>query len=228
MEGNDKDDDDISVVGASQPLRSDTPALSPAVGGIPPATMRSIMARPNTRKFLATYWLFSFVIISTDEMVPLFGLADNGGGLHLQLKSIGTFIAAAGVIYVAVQYTIYKAVVARIGRFWTMVLGTALYGPFSFLVPFSLLFEDSANESKNQMGWPRFIFLGLAIGLARTFASMHFSSVSLLLNGSVVTEHRGTMNGLSMFGGSVAKAFGPIFAGTVYAGCVNSSKWSER
>ena len=78
------------------------------------------------------------------------------------------------------------------------------------------------------MGWPRFIFLGLTIGLARTFASMHFSSVSLLLNESVVPEHRGTMNGLSTLGGSVAKAFGPVFAGTVFAGCVNSSVWSER
>ena len=78
------------------------------------------------------------------------------------------------------------------------------------------------------MGWPRFIFLGTVIGLARTFASMHFSSVSLLLNESVSSDHRGTMNGLSTLGGSVAKTIGPMFAGTVFAACVNSNLWSER
>ena len=60
----------------------------------------------------------------------------------------GTFIAAAGVIYLAVQYTLYKAVVARLGRFWTMVLGTAVYGPLSFGVPFSLLIEVSEGERR--------------------------------------------------------------------------------
>ena len=57
---------------------------------------------------------------------------------------------------------------------------------------------------------------------------MHFSSVSLLLNDSVEKEVRGTMNGLSTLGGSVMKFLGPIFAGVLFAGCVNSDAWGAK
>lgn len=59
--------------------------------------------------------------------------------------------------------------------------------------------------------------------------SMHFSSVSLLMNESVEEDVRGTMNGLSTLGGSVAKGAAPLFAGVCYAYCVNNEEvWSAR
>ncbi|GMI04826.1 hypothetical protein TrLO_g15104 [Triparma laevis f. longispina] len=192
----------------------------------PPTTIKSLLSKRSTRGLLIVYWLFSFVIIATDEIVPLFGLNSNAGGLHLQVKSIGTFISAAGIIYVLIQYRAYKYFVNTLGRENCMVLGTLIYGPLSFLIPFVLFIPNS--RPPGEMGWSRFIFLGLTIGLSRTFASMHFSSVSLLLNDSVEKEVRGTMNGLSTLGGSVMKFLGPIFAGVLFAGCVNSDAWGAK
>ena len=57
---------------------------------------------------------------------------------------------------------------------------------------------------------------------------MHFSTISLLLNDSVEREVLGTMNGLSNLGGSVMKFMGPIFAGVMFAGFVNSEIWGAR
>jgi len=103
-------------------------------------------------------------------MVPLYGLADNAGGLHLMPKSIGTFLSAAGVLYVLCQYRMYKFAIGRLGRRKTMLLGTAVFGPLSLLVPCALLIPGDEAESNHVLGWPRFFYLGFVIGLNRAFA----------------------------------------------------------
>lgn len=43
------------------------------------------------------------------------------------------------------------------------------------------------------------------------------TSKAVAINGQVPAAHRGTLNGLNNLGGSVAQAFGPIFAGLLVA-----------
>jgi hypothetical protein len=97
------------------------------------------------------------------------------------------------------------------------------------LVPISILFPQTAELPQHTLSWPVFTFLATVIGVARVFASMHFSCVSMMLNESVTNpNHRGTMNGLSSLGGSVLKAIAPVFAGIAYAACVNTDSWSPE
>merc|ERR1711862_30297 len=60
------------------------------------------------------------------------------------------------------------------------------------------------------------------------FASLFFTGVSIATNRLVPTSHRGTMNGLSVLGGSVFKALGPAVAGALVAFCVSSSVFASN
>jgi len=105
------------------------------------------------------------------------------------------------------------------------------------------------DGSTNELTWPAFLYLTILIGVTRgerrtvncialklkffcaslrsspslivAFASMFFSSITLMCNATVHKSHRGTMNGLSMLGGSVAKMLGPLAAGTIFATSVS-------
>ena len=57
--------------------------------------------------------------------------------------------------------------------------------------------------------------------LDRAFSSVVFSVITMTTNGTVPAHHRGTMNGLSMLGGSLAKSCGPIFGGLLFSNSVS-------
>jgi len=56
---------------------------------LPPATIGSLLRHPPTLSHLKVYWIFSFCITVTDEIIPLFALCDNRGGLSLEVHKIG-------------------------------------------------------------------------------------------------------------------------------------------
>jgi len=62
------------------------------------ATIKSIWSNKETRIMMIIYWMFSFTIVSTDELIPLFGLADNEGALKLIPRTIGTFMSTSGTV----------------------------------------------------------------------------------------------------------------------------------
>ena len=192
------------------------------------ATIRGIWASSETRICLILYWLFSFAIVSSDEMIPLFGLADNAGGLKLLPKSIGTFMSASGVFFICLNYPLYKYTVAKVGRRQCLINATLMFAPLTLLVPVSI-FIDQGEVEEHTISWSVFLYLTFVVGCARLCASQYFSCISLMLNQSVQNpNHRGSMNGLSSLGDSFMKALAPVFAGRTFAGCVTSSLWTPR
>merc|ERR1711871_1139747 len=75
---------------------------------LPPATISSLLMHPPTRAALVVYWIFSFCITVTDEIIPLFALCDNRGGLSLEVHKIGLTPSSSGIIYILIQYRMYK------------------------------------------------------------------------------------------------------------------------
>lgn len=192
------------------------------------ATIRGIWASSETRICLILYWLFSFAIVSSDEMIPLFGLADNSGGLKLLPKSIGTFMSASGVFFICLNYPLYTYTVAKVGRRRCLINATLMFAPLTLLVPVSM-FIDQGEVEEHTISWSVFLYLTFVVGCARLCASQYFSCISLMLNQSVQNpNHRGSMNGLSSLGDSFMKALAPVFAGRTFAGCVTSSLWTPR
>ena len=187
----------------------------------PVTSMASLMSRPETRKCLVVFWLYSFLGLTVDECFPLFCLSHEAG-FGLPEKEIGRVLSLCGLIFALCQYGLYSAVYNRYGLYGSIKVSSALSTPILFFVPLSLVLN---RGMEGELRWTTFFFLAGMLALHRCFSLVFFSSISVATNRTVPVCDRASMNGLSVLGGSVAKALGPTFAGLLTTGSV---KWLGR
>ena len=180
----------------------------------PQATICNLWSRKTTRQHLVLYWFFSFVVISIDEIFPLFCISKDSG-LGVQESQIGNILTGTGIFYVIIQYVMVTQLVDAFGYYTTMRIGTLCSLPFCILIPISLL--TNRNASEGELTLSTMSFLSVVYAIIRAFSSVTFSTITMTTNRTVPTSHRATMNGLSMLGGSLAKGLGPAFAGILFS-----------
>ena len=183
------------------------------------ATLESLWQDKATRRHLMVYFIYSFVGVSVEEAFPLFCISIQGG-LGLSELSIGKILSGSGLIYAVGQYFIFATMVNRLGLYTSLRLGSLISQPLIALIPVAVWINGGARD--DHISWSTFYFMCIVMGIYRIFASVFFSSISIAMNRTVPTTHRGTMNGVSMLGGSFAKAFGPASAGVLVAFCIGS------
>ncbi|KAL3910025.1 MAG: hypothetical protein SGARI_002319 [Bacillariaceae sp.] len=198
------------------------------------ATMASLWAKRDTRNHLVLYWIFSFVAISIDEAFPLFCISKTGG-LGMTAREIGKLLSATGLIFAVSQYHVYSWIVDKYGLTKSIQIGACLSAPLIAFVPISLGLNNNNNATSddgdvetNALSWSAFVYLGILLAVCRIFGLVFFSSVTIATNRTVIPSHRGTMNGLSMLGGSFAKGLGPIFAGWLTAFGISSGVFPPK
>lgn len=195
-------------------------------------TLAFLWAKQDTRNHLLLYWIFSFVAIAIDEAFPLFCISKSGG-LGISARSIGELLSATGLIFALTQYHAYAWIVDKYGLCKSIQIGAFCSAPLVVLVPFSLLLNTNGGgaaetDTTNTLAWSAFVFLGILLALCRIFGLVFFSSITIATNRTVLPCHRGTMNGLSMLGGSFAKGLGPIAAGWLTAFGISSGTFSPH
>ena len=183
-----------------------------------PATILSLLARYETRQHLLVYWIYSFLIITVDEIFPLYCISKTSG-LGITEKVIGNIMSGTGLFYIIVQYFILTRLVDRFGLYSALRTGTFLSIPLACLIPVSLITNRYVPEGTLNL-WT-IIYLSFVYAMIRAFSSVVFSVITMTTNGTVPAHHRGTMNGLSMLGGSLAKSCGPIFGGLLFSNSVS-------
>lgn len=180
-------------------------------------TMLSLLSRPQMRTHMAIYWAFSFVGLSVDETFPLFCISKEAGFGLSELK-IGRILSLCGLLFAVAQYFATSCVYNRYRLYGSIRMGSILSAPILFLVPFSVLTNRGASEG--HVNRVTFVFRAIIMAAYRLFALVFFSNISVAVNRTVSTQERATANGLSVLGGSIAKAIGPIFAGFLVSGSV--------
>ena len=182
-----------------------------------PATIHSLWKRKATRQHLLVYWVFSFIVITVDETFPLFCMS-KASGLAIQEKMIGKILSGTGFFYITIQYFLLTGLVDRFGIYRTLRIGAFLSVPLCSLIPVTLITNKDTPEGTLTL--LTFVFLSIVYAIARVFSSVVFSTISMTLNQTVPAHQRATMNGLSMLGGSFAKACGPAFGGILFSSSV--------
>lgn len=177
----------------------------------------SIMGRVVTRRLLINHWLFAFVSTLVDEAFPLFCMSATAG-LAMNEASIGDVLSLAGLLFASLQYIIYIVFVNRFGLQNCLVLGSILGIQPLLLIPLSLYMN-------NQVGL--FLFLAVVMGMCKIFHSLSFICISLGINKTVPVSQRATMNGIQLMGGSLARACGPIVAGTLTSLMFSSTQFGS-
>jgi len=174
------------------------------------STTSTIWSNDSTRYHLIGYWTLSFSAILVDEAFPLFCIATKAG-LSLHEKSIGKILSGAGLIFVFCQYIVYSQIMSRYGIYKSMLIGSVLATPICILIPIALYLNRGAETQ--QLSWSSYIFLCAILGIRNIGVTIAFSIITIATNETVPATLRARMNGISMLGGSLAKALGPACAG---------------
>jgi len=182
-----------------------------------PATIKSLWQRKNTRQHLLVYYFYSFLIVTVDESFPLYCLS-KASGLDIQEKDIGNILSGSGFFFFFIQIFLLTGLVRKFGFYRTLSIGAFFSVPFACLIPLSLI--TNKNASEGTVTWTTFVLLSAVYAFIRVFSLLVFSTLTMTTNRTVPTHHRATMQGLSMLGGSLAKACGPTFAGILFSSSV--------
>jgi MFS family permease len=183
-------------------------------------TIASLWANPRIRVHLLVYWMQSFLSVSLDEAFPLFCMS-RMAGLSLSEKHIGNILSLSGLLFAICQYFVFSTIVNRCGIYKAIRIVALVQIPVLFAFPVSLLL-NRGTDSPGELTWPVYAYLGSLMAVFRVSGNVFFSSVSMAINRTVSARQRGTINGLSVLGGSFAKAFGPAFSGILVATSVSS------
>jgi len=191
------------------------------------ATLSYLWNKKDTRNHLMVFWMISFVGIAIDEAIPLFCLSKEGG-LGLEESDIGKVLSASGFFFAISQYHVYSWIVDKYGICKSIKIGAMCSAPLVTLVPLAMLLQQQNQDDSSSLSRASFWYLSLLLSWMRIFGLVFFSSITIAANRTVVPSHRGTMNGLSMLGGSIAKGLGPIAAGLCMSFGISSGVFAPR
>ncbi|MCJ1439235.1 hypothetical protein MMC27_008627 [Xylographa pallens] len=131
------------------------------------------------------------------------------GGLGLPSSTIGTFLAAFGIMGIMIQLLLYPRLQAYRGTLWAYRVAWIMF-PFAYVVaPYLSLLPPQ--------GIFRWFGISLVLAIqvtARTFAIP--SSVILLTNVAPSKKDLGTVHGAGNMASSLSRAVGPAVAGWVF------------
>ena len=181
------------------------------------ATMSSLWERDATRENLLSYWFFPFLIVCIEELIPLFCLS-RASGLGLQEKDIGKIFTGCGFFYVVFQYVLLNGLVRNLGLYKTQLIGVSASVPLCALIPLALITNGQAPEGA--LALPTLMLLGVVYGITQVFSSLVISTLAMTTNRTVMVKDRGSTQGLSTLGGSIAKGIAPVFSGFFFSSSV--------
>jgi len=182
-------------------------------------TVSWLWNRDATRRHLLAYWFYSFLVVSVDESFPLFCMSVSSG-LGITESQIGNILTGSGLCYVLMQYFAVTKMVSKFGAYNAMLIASVTSIPMASLLPFSLLLNRGSEPGELRIGV--LVYLSIVYSILRVSSSVVFSTLTMTTNRTVPFHARATMNGFSMLGGSLGKALGPTFAGTLFAFSVSS------
>lgn len=174
------------------------------------ASIVELAQYPGVVTTLCAYLVISFSSICFDEVIPLWSMASHShGGLQLPQVMIGTMLTITGVILTIYTFTIYPLIAQALGQRLSFKLSQL---SLAFLVTLTTLIHSLPPSSA-----ARFPLLVTCYTFSKASSSLGFASLAIILNHCVTKDKRGSLNGLSMTFGSIAKSLGPLFAAMAFA-----------
>ncbi|CAM9287714.1 unnamed protein product [Ectocarpus sp. 8 AP-2014] len=176
-----------------------------------------LLTERRTRNVMCVYALFSFVAIGSRELYPLWALSTvASGGLDWSSKQIGQALSVCGIFMLFFQLLVYPRLSKRIGatrsQRWACFLSIPVFLVFPTL--------SHLRGTERTLVAASLVLLFLTNAVANTV----FINVALATNNAVEPSRRGTLTGLSMTTGSLAKAAGPTFFSSIFAWSIDGRR----
>lgn len=193
-----------------------------------PSTFSEILHSKNIQFLFFVYMAYCFVIMYVDETFPLWCVTSlANGGLGWEAAEVGETLACIGFGLVIFQLFIYEWMMRRFFQFgsvetyFRMLLWSAI---FMMLLPIvsdltlrALIAQNDGKDIGTRFNVPlRIVIVGTWL-CYRLPATAAFTTLAIVVNASVHSSMRGTINGLIMTAGSLGNGSGPIVGSVFYA-----------
>ncbi|CAN0113599.1 unnamed protein product [Ectocarpus sp. 12 AP-2014] len=169
-----------------------------------------LVSEPRVRAVLFVYVVLAFASLGGQEAYPLWAISTvENGGLDWTTKQIGQCLSLCGGGMLVYQLFFFPRLIKRVGtkRAQRAVAIVAVSNYLAF--PLLSRLHDSG---------PLLVASSLVLlFLENSASSTMFINIALVTNNAVGPSRRGTLNGLSMMLGSLAKAAGPASTSVVFA-----------
>lgn len=183
-------------------------------------SLYQLIQLPGIWKILVAYMLISTVAISIDEVFPLWMMSTpSKGGFSLSSPQIGQIMSLTGFVLILFTFTAYPYISNKLGPAKSYLYGIIWGIPLVLLLSIIRSLQDALNFNSA-------ISISLIIScliLSKIGNNLAFSSISLVINQSVPTNKRASINGIAMTVGSCARAIGPIFGSIIFAWSINNN-----
>lgn len=185
------------------------------------ASIYALLSIKGVPTVIGSYVLISIISIIFDEVLPLWALSTiPNGGLEFQSSQIGMVMTITGFSLVIYTATVYPKIANYLGQEKSFTTGVLIMSPLCIsitLIP--LLVGYASNDVV-------FALLATNVVAIKMCTNLGFASVALLINRSVPTGKRASVNGLSMTFGSCSKAVGPMVGSVILAWSIGPGRRS--
>ena len=159
---------------------------------------------------LFSYFILSMAVIMYDETFSLWAMSSRAnGGLLMSSAHIGNIMTLIGVVLVVYTAVLYPILANTLGPRMSFFLGQLSFIPCVLLITLT-----NRIHVKEEL---LIVIVASVSVLGKMGTNLAFSAIALLVNQCVESNLRGTINGLSMTVGSIAKAIGPILGSVSFA-----------
>ena len=184
-------------------------ASSPTPPALP--TLAESLLHRDAVLTVALYAILGLANAVIDTSLPLWLLSSRENhGFELDANAIGLVLASPAVFEILYLPFVFPVLTKRFGYLRVFRWATAAAALASFLTPLIALL----NEAPTVVQWGALI-LQQSIMLAGVATC--YSAVFPMINNSVLSLHRGQINGVAQTVVGLTRAIGPAVAGSVYA-----------
>ncbi|OAX37949.1 MFS general substrate transporter [Rhizopogon vinicolor AM-OR11-026] len=175
--------------------------------------LRSLLT-PTVVIPIANYSMLSFLDIALRALLPLFfSTPTHLGGLGLTPASIGLWLALYGIVDVAIQVLLFPIVVDWLGPKRLFTVAVSCFAPFMLLFPIMSWLVNIRGTVDYTITFALLCQL-ILIGIW----DMAFGTIFVFITSSAPAKNLlGAINGLGQTTSSMARAFGPALATSLFA-----------
>ena len=141
---------------------------------------------------------------------------------------VGELLASVGLCLVIFQLFLYEPLITRYFNngvadtiFKLAIIASIALAMIPFASTLSMKYTKTMKNRSNE----ELIVLSSVLSIIifyRASATSAFSTLAMIVNKSVATNMRGTINGLIMTAGSIGNAMGPILGSILYASAIDA------
>ncbi|XP_065839738.1 uncharacterized protein [Oscarella lobularis] len=179
-------------------------------------TVWNLLKVKETKLAVATYCMFAFSVVGSDELASLWMATKKyRGGLGFSEKDIGLFQAVLACVTVPLQIHLTHKLENKLGSLTTFYVTC-------IACVFFMAFQPVVSSIESRI--PLWIVLFITLFMMRLSINVAYVMIAIFINNSVPKRQAGAINGLAVSLAAVTRSVAPSVGGSLFAWSIRGGK----